>query len=189
MEKVAFRRRFRFFMKESEGGYITFEANGGDIEVSGVTTTDRCRDRECVKQLVRNMIKAPESPPAHIREMAESVLRHLLQLADEVSFGTSFSTSVSTYIDGEEGPELSLSVSIDYAAPPKTYHDEEDYWFDDDESEWYITIESCYRGFDTHYCVKRILRLGIRDPLDLRINANELRRVVITTVKQAYNAW
>ena len=187
--KISFRRRFRLSAKESEDGYISFTADGGDVVISGVT--GRCPDVDyvvCVKRLVKKMIKAPEKPPYWIRHMAESVLRHLLQMADEIGWKSSISAGAGVYIYDEEGPELTLDVAINYGAPPRTYHDEDDMFDDEDENEWYISINSCYCGFETHYNVERILRLGSDDPHDLRFDQHELRRAVITTVKQAYNA-
>ncbi len=191
--KYQVRRRFRFTVRESEGGYISFSADGGDIKISGVTTTDYCRDRECVKQLVRKMIRAPESPPPHIREMAESVLQHLLQMAKEIGWMSSVSAGAAVYIYDEDGPELALDVAVAYGAPPKVYYSEEDYYFDDHENEWYATISSCYCGFETRYDVERILYFGREyesndNPLRFDVNQRMLRRAVITTVKQAYNA-
>jgi len=188
MEKISFRRRFRLSAKENEGGFISFTADGGDVVVSGVT--GRCPDVdyvECVKRLVKNMIKAPEKPPYWIRHMAESVLQHLLQMTQEIGWKTSISAGAGVYIYDEDGPELTLDIAINYGASPKTYYDDEDDMFED-ENKWYITINSCYCGFETHYNVERILRLGSDDHHDLRIDQRELRRAVITTVKQAYNA-
>jgi len=182
MEKI--RRRFKLSMKEGEGGYVSFTANGGSIIISGVT--GRCRDKDCVKRLVKKMIRAPEKPPYRIRYMAESVFEHLLQMVEEVGWKSSVSAGAGVYIYDEV--ELTLNISVAYGAPPKTYYGEDDRWSDDDENEWYASIHSCYCGFDTHYDVERILRLGSGDPLDLRIDPRELRRAVITTVKQAYNA-
>jgi len=179
------KRRFRLSAKESEGGYISFTADGGDVVISGVT--GRCPDVDCVKRLVKKMIKAPETPPYRIRYMAESVLQHLLQMAKEIGWKTSISAGAGVYIYDEDGPELTLDIAINYGASPKTYYDDEDDMFDD-ENKWYITINSCYCGFETHYNVERILRLGSDDPHDLRIDQHELRRAVIATVKQAYNA-
>jgi hypothetical protein len=34
--KVKMKRRFRFSAKESEGGYISFTADGGDVRIGGV---------------------------------------------------------------------------------------------------------------------------------------------------------
>ncbi len=188
-----YRRRFRFLAKESEGGYISFTADGGDVKISGITTTDYCRDRECVKQLVRKMIRMPESPPPYVREMAETVLRHLLQMAKEISWASSLSAGASIYLNGASEPELTLDVVVAYGAPPKTYYSEEDYYFDDHENEWYATISSCYCGFETRYDVDRVLYFGREyesDDNPLRLDASQrmLRRAVITTVKQAYNA-
>jgi hypothetical protein len=189
--KLQIRRRFRFSVKESEGGYVSFTADGGDIKISGVTTD--CRDRECVKQLVRRMIKAPETPPYRVRYMAEAVLQHLLQMANEVGWRSSVSAGASIYVDDLSGSELTLDVKIAYGAPPKVYHSEEDYYFDDHEDEWYAAISSCYCGFETHYDVEKILYFGREyegddNPLRFGHNQHMLRRAVITTVKQAYNA-
>jgi hypothetical protein len=183
------KRRFRLSAKESEGDFISFTADGGDIVISGVT--GRCPDVDyvdCVKRLVKKMIKAPETPPYWIRHMAESVLQHLLQMTQEIGWKTSISAGAGVYIYDEDGPELTLDIAISYGTPPKKYYSEEEYYFDDHENEWYISINSCCCGFETHYNVERILRLGSDDPHDLRINPRELRRAVITTVKQAYNA-
>lgn len=188
-EKIAYKRRFLFSVKESEGGYISFTADGGDIKISGVTT--HCRNRECVKQLVRRMIKAPETPPYYVRHMAETVLQHLLQMANEVGWMTAVSAGASIHVDELSGSELTLDVKVAYGAPPKAYDDEDDYYFDDHEDEWYATISSCYCGFETHYNVERILYFGREydeNPLRFDANRRELRRAVITTVKQAYNA-
>ncbi len=69
-------------MNEGEDKYFGFTADGGNILIYGIT--GRCPDRECVKKLIRKMIKAPETPPHHIREMAESVLQHFLQMVQEI---------------------------------------------------------------------------------------------------------
>jgi len=75
---------------------------------------------------------------------------------------------------------------------PRTYYDEYDL-LDDGKDEWYATINSCYCDFETHYDVERVLYFGREyesddNPLRFETNKRELRRAVITTVKQAYNA-
>ena len=110
--------------------------------------------------------QASDSAPYRVRYTTEAVLQHL----DDLS-----------------GSELTLK-----------YHSEEDYYFDDHEDEWYaaIIISSCYCGccycgFETHYDVERILYFGREhddNPLRFSHNQHMLRRAVITTVKQAYNA-
>ncbi len=131
--KLQIRRRFRFSAKGSEDGYISFMADGGDIKISGVT--GRCYDVECAKRLVRKMISAPETPPYYIREMAETVLRHVLQMEQEIGWRTSVSVGAATYIYDKDGPELTLDISLWFRTLPKAHYDE-----------WYITIRSSYRG-------------------------------------------
>jgi len=169
-----------------------FSADGGNIKISGLTTTDRCLNRKCVKQLVQKMIKAPESPPLYIRDMVESVLRHFLKMVQEIDRRTSVSAGAAVRLYDGDVPELTLDISLAYGAPPRTYYDEYDL-LDDGKDEWYATINSCYCGFETHYDVEKVLYFGREyesndNPLRFETNKRELRRAVITTVKQAYNA-
>ena len=109
--------------------------------------------------LAHGAAQASDSAPYRVRYTTEAVLQHL----DDLS-----------------GSELTLK-----------YHSEEDYYFDDHEDEWYAAISSCYCGFETHYDVEKILYFGREyddNPLRFGHNQHMLRRAVITTVKQAYNA-
>ena len=167
------KRRFRLSAKESEGDYISFTADGGDIIISGVT--GRCPDAdyvECVKRLVKNMIKAPEKPPYWIRHMAESVLQHLLQMAKEIGWKTSISAGAGVYIYDEDGPELTLDIAVSYGTPPKTYYSEEEYHFDDRDG----------RHSEGVHVVKKRLEFS-------NIDAEALKREVIRVAKAAYNAY
>jgi hypothetical protein len=182
-------------MKEDEDGYISFVADGGDVRISGLT--GRCYGKEdkeeCVRQLVRKMVRASETPPYYVRYMTEAVLQRLLQMANEIGWMSSVSAGASIYLYSDVGgPELTLDVAVAYGAPPKAWYSEEDHHFANHENEWYATIESCYCGFETHYSVERILHFGRNydeeNPLSFDLNRRILRRAVIMTVKQAYNA-
>ncbi len=202
--KIEMRRRFHLSVKEDKGGYVSFTADGGDIKISGVT--GRCYGVDyvaCVKRLVRKMVKAPESPPPHIREMVGIVLHRFLQtvMVQEAGRVSPISVGADAHIYDEGGPKLSLNIAVNYGPLLEIYYDEGGL-FDDvgriarllavldgyNKNKWYITIHSCYCGFDTYYSVERILHLGSDDLIRFNINLHELRRVVTTTVKQAYNA-
>ncbi len=204
--EIEMRRRFHLSVKEGKGGYISFTADGGDIKISGIT--GRCYGVDyvaCVKRLVRKMIRAPESPPPHIREMVGTVLHRFLQMVQEMGWTPSISVGVDAYIYDEGGPKLSLNIAVNYGplleTLLETYYDEGGL-FDDvgriarllavldgyNKNKWYITIHSCYCGFDTYYSVERILHLGSGDLIRFDINPHGLRRIVATTVKQTYNA-
>ena len=152
------RRRFKLMVKEHKSGYVEFVADGGDVVVNGVTGRCRGRDVICVRRIVRRMLKAPERPLQHVREVADAVLRRVLQAPQD---GALASAEVRIY--GGDWPTLKLSVSLERGGRAE--------------------VEGCYSGPDTRYIVRRILQLR-----SVGIDLHVLRRAVVTTIKQAYNA-
>jgi len=182
--------RFAMWLEKDEAGYISYEVKGRElpppIASFSLEGYSPCDKEDCVKRHIRAIISAPARLPKDVRAVVESLYVHLMALYKEFKLDLdSYSIGgVVVLEDLEEEPALALRIAL-------THYEESCY--EDEECRpprWEAEISGMYEGFEEIHKLKVEVVVGRgQTGIPAKVDAELLRRAVLSTARQIYNAY
>lgn len=177
----------RFVMRlerDDEAGYINYEVKGKDlppyVTAFSLEGYSPCDKEDCVKKHIKAAISAPARMPKHIRAVVESLHNHLMAMYKEFRLD---SYSIGAVLEDEEGRALGLHITLTH------YEDDCD---EDEEcrpARWKAKVEALYEGFEELHKLMAEAVVGRAVGGVAEVDAELLRRIVMTAARQIYNAY
>jgi hypothetical protein len=171
--------------KDYEAGYINYEVKGKDLPPPTASFSlegySPCDKEDCVKRHIRTIISAPARLPKDVRAVVETLYGHLISVYREFELDSYSIGGVITLEDLEEEPVLALRIAL------ARY---EDSCYEDEECRpprWEAEISGMYEGFEEVHKLKEEVVVGRGEFAE--VDADLLRRTVLSTARQIYNAY
>jgi|GEM_PF-4009520 len=179
--------RFAMWLEKDEAGYISYEVKGREMPPPIVSFSlegySPCNKEDCVKKHIRAIISAPARLPKDVRAVVESLYGHLMALYKEFRLDSySIGGVIVLEKDLEEEPVLALRIALTYyeyscyeeCRPPR----------------WEAEISGMYEGFEEIHKLKVEVVVGRgQTGIPAKVDAELLRRAVLSTARQIYNAY
>jgi hypothetical protein len=181
--------RFAMWLEKDEAGYISYEVKGRELPYPIVSFSlegySPCDKEDCVKKHIRAIISAPARLPKDVRAVVESLYGHLMALYKEFRLDSySIGGVIVLEKDLEEEPVLALRIALTHYEG-SCYEDEECR-----PPRWEAEISSMYEGFEEIHKLKAEVVVGRgKFGIPAKVDAELLRRAVMSTARQIYNAY
>jgi hypothetical protein len=180
--------RFAIWLEKDEAGYISYEVKGKELPPPIVSFSlegySPCDKEDCVKRHIRAIISAPARLPKDVRAVVESLYGHLMALYKEFKLDSYSIGGVIVLEDPEEEPALALRITLTYYEY-SCYEDEECR-----PPRWKAEISGMYEGFEEIHKLKVEVVVGRgQTGIPAKVDAELLRRAVLSTTRQIYNAY